>query len=57
MPFTNGETDSHGELTQSFYDLSKKHASGWFSIEQRYFGWNETFSSNNSGGLQWLTVE
>ena len=57
MPFTNGETDSHFRFTQSFKELSKKHASAHFSIELRYFGWNETFSRNNAGGLEWLTVE
>ena len=56
MSYTNGRTDKVG-LSQSFYNLSRKHDASVISIELRYFGWNETFSRNNVGGLQWLTVE
>ena len=62
MPFSSGETNISAQFrsyvfTKSLNELSKKHVAAHFSIEERYFGWNEIFSRNNSGGLQWLTVE
>ena len=57
MQFSNGATDKDLWSSQSFFELSKKHVAARITIEQRYFGWNEIFPRNNSGGLQWLTVE
>ena len=64
MSFSNGgkdpkdAEDEEGPIfKQLLYNLSREHDSALFSIEERYFGWNEIFSHNNAGGLQWLTVE
>ena len=57
MQFSEGATDKDLRSSQSFFELSKKHVAARITIEQRYFGWNEIYPRNNSGGLQWLTVE
>ena len=57
MQFSKGATDKDLWSSQSYFEISKKNVAAQLTIEQRYFGWNEIFSRNNSGGLQWLTVE
>ena len=57
MQFSKGASDKDLWSSQSFFELSKNHDEARITIEQRYFGWNEIFSRNNSGGLQWLTIE
>ena len=39
------------------FDMAEQYGAAVFTLQHRYYGWNQTYSLNETDALKWLTTE
>ena len=39
------------------FDVAKQYGAAVLTLQHRYYGWNQTYSLNETDALKWLTTE